>query len=334
MKRYIRASFTNEIPEWLKKDKSALSALNRAGIDLHNATFSKEREGKMKDNYVVYLIKQPVAWQQRTSYKKDNPNAKINYNEFIWIPGVYNDDHYVSFINYDRYDPYMHDYKTSDKAVKYFSKKDLNIVDTIYIYDGGDNIKSRREHYQDPRYDKNGRYAGQQMIPESWHWNGGERETVPAHWSEQGTSYSMYDRNPRESNSRDKSGYVIPDPQERLRKFNETEEGQTRQAQKASRELELIFGQLVNLKDKLAKDFNANAGSLDTFGKNTKSIDYFREALDAYKQALQYITVKEYGGKQYYLNLEGALDYIERAKSRIRYAEKSLETGITYSSRW
>ena len=56
MYRYIKASFENDIPNWLRSDKGALSALNRAGVDLKNATFGKDRVGKMGDNYVVYFI--------------------------------------------------------------------------------------------------------------------------------------------------------------------------------------------------------------------------------------------------------------------------------------
>ena len=158
--------------------------------------------------------------------------------------------------------------------------------------------------------------------PETRKWDA----TVPAHWSEGGLD-SWREK-------RDKSGYVIPDPKERLRKFHETEEGQTRQAQKASKELEIIFGQLINLKDRLTEDFNSTAGSLDTFGKNMPALKYLKEAIGEYKNALACITVKSYNGKDYYVDPEGALEYVEQAKRSIRYAEKSLETGITYSSQW
>lgn len=320
MKRYIRASFNNDTaPDWLKKDKYALQALNKAGIDLANCTFSKDRVGKVGENYTAYLIK-------GTKYGD-------NYRPFVWIPGVYNDDEYVDAE--PEYSYRLGSRVPRSTSIKYMAKKDLTIEDVVYI-NIASNRKPAKEHYQDPRYDKDGQYAGQYYTPEKTDAYNSETgkwdKTVPGHWSEAGqTTYTSGRYGRRQK--RDKSGYVIPDPQERLRKFHETEEGQTRQAQKASRELETIYDQLTNLKDKLTEDFNANAGSLDTFGKNSKAIDYFKDALDAYKQALSFITPKTFGGKEY-SDPENALEYIERAKTRIRYAEKSLETGVDYSSNW
>ena len=82
MKRYIRASFNNDsMPSWLKEDKGALDALNRAGIDLANCQFSETRQGKIGDNYVVYHI-------TGTRYGSER-------YPFVWIPGLYNDNNYV-----------------------------------------------------------------------------------------------------------------------------------------------------------------------------------------------------------------------------------------------
>ena len=314
MKRYIRASFNNDsMPSWLKQDKGALDALNRAGIDLANCQFSETRQGKIGDNYVVYHI-------TGTRYGSER-------YPFVWIPGLYNDNNYVT-------GPKEYSYRaqrsvSTSKAIRYMAKKDLTYDNIVYV-NVGDNKKAAKEHYKDPRYDSYGKYAGQYYTPEKTDvWNPETRKwdaTVPAHWSEGGLD-SWREK-------RDKSGYIIPDPKERLRKFHETEEGQTRQAQKASKELEIIFGQLINLKDRLTEDFNANAGSLDTFGKNMPSLKYLKEAIDEYKHALACITVKSYNGKDYYVDPEGALEYVEQAKRSIRYAEKSLETGITYSSNW
>ena len=320
MKKYIRASFNNDsIPDWLKQDKGALRALNNNGIDLANCIFSKEKKGRVGDNYTAYLVKG----------SKDGDA----YRPFVWIPGLYNDDNYVNFENWNKRD-WRGNYPAMDsKAIKYIPKKDLNFIDTVYI-NIADNSKPEKEHYQDPRYDNNGNYAGQYFIPEKEHyeWDPSKHYTEPAHWSEQGkTTYTggRYGKN----QARDKSGYVIPDPEERLRKFHETEEGQTRQAAKASRELEIIYGELLKLKDVLIEDFNAQSGSIETFGKNSQSIDYFREAVSYYKRALDDITPKKYGNSEY-IDAESALDNIEYAKSRINYAKKSLETGKTYDSRW
>ena len=36
MKKYIRASFDSSMPDWLRKDSSAIRALNDKNIDLAN----------------------------------------------------------------------------------------------------------------------------------------------------------------------------------------------------------------------------------------------------------------------------------------------------------
>ena len=55
MKKYIKASFDNWVPEWLIKDEGAKKALNRAGIDLKKAVFTKEPTGRGKD-YPIYFL--------------------------------------------------------------------------------------------------------------------------------------------------------------------------------------------------------------------------------------------------------------------------------------
>lgn len=321
MKRYIKASFSSSVPSWLAKDKRAIEALNRAGVDLHNATFSTERTGKMGDNIVIYHIKQPSAYQQRASYKKNNPDAEINYNEFIWIPGVYNDDHYVSFINYDRYDPYMHDYRTSDRAVKYFSKKELNIIDTAYVYSAGANIKNPRKSYTDPRYDESGHYLGQQIIPGNWHWEGNERVDEPGHWSKQGVYYGRYDRYPSENPFRDKSGYAIPNPKDRLKKFYESSEGMNKRIKIVRKQLDSIYSQLEDAKENIF-NFVLPRGEREDYRKYRELYEYLDSALSYYEKTLEKLEKLERRSSQ------GALDRWDN--SNVEYALGDLKRAQEY----
>jgi len=329
MKRYIKASFSSSVPSWLTKDKSAVAALNQAGVDLHNATFSAEKTGKVGDNIVIYRIKQPSAYQQRDSYKRANPDAEINYNEFIWIPGIYNDDHYVSFINYDRYDPYMHDYKTSDKAVKYFPKKDLNIIDTIYVYSAGANIKSPRKRYIDPRYDEYGNYLGQQMIPGDWHWEGNEKVTEPGHWSKQGVYYGRYDRYPDENPFRDKSGYTIPNPKDRLKEFYESPEGMNKRIKIVRKQLDSIYSQLEDAKENIF-NFVLPRGEREDYRKYRSLYEYLDSALSYYEKTLERLEKLERHSSQGTLDrwdnsdIEYALNDLERAQKYIDNINKTL----------
>lgn len=329
MKRYIRASFSNSIPDWLAKDKSAIDALNRAGVDLHNATFGTMRTGKMGDNIVIYRIKQPSAYQQTTSYKKDNPNAKINYNEFIWIPGIYNDDHYVSYINYDRYDYATHEYKTSSKAVKYFSKKDLNIINNVYVYNGGANIKDLKKPYTDPRYDERGHYLGQQMIPGKWHWEGNERVEEPGHWSQQGVYYSPWDRQPSENPGRDKSGYAIPNPKDRLKKFYESSEGMNKRIKMIRTKLDSIYSQLEDAKDNIF-NFVLPRGEREDYRKYRELYEYLDKAISYYDSALEKLEKLERHSSQDTLDrwdasdVQYALNDLKHVQEYIDYINKIL----------
>ena len=228
MKYYIKAAFDTWVPDWLKADKEALKAIANKGIDLKHATFSREKSGKLSDNIVVYYLQEKRNSRYSPGYTKN----------IVWIPGTYHDDEYVD-------DPY----DGKSKAIKYISKKNLPIVDVVYINVNEDtNKKPYRARYQDPRYDTYGKYAGQYYTePSSWTEGG---------WSKQGrrTSSGRWGRDQK----RDKSGYAIPNPDERLLKFYGSKEGIERLATMVTQ----VHDQLVDMKSKL---FNLD---FDTFGKD------------------------------------------------------------------
>lgn len=304
MKKYVRASFNNDtMPSWLKEDKWALKALNQAGIDLANCEFSKTKQGKMGENYVAYLVK-------GTTYGD-------NYRPFVWIPGLYGDDTYVE-------DAPEYNYRAERRvpksvAIRYMPKKYLNIEDTVYINIAG-NKKAPREHYQDPRYDSKGEYAGQYFEPEKTEqWNRETKAydlTIPAHWSEKGKQTwegGRYGHNAQ----RDKSGYIIPDPKQRLKEFYKTEEGRSRRGALASREIEKFFGQLTSLKTEILNDLNNK--SVETFGSGYKVLDYFNDAVRYYKNALDALKDRGWG-----VDPEGAISNINTAKDRLQTARDYL----------
>lgn len=283
MKRYIRASFNDSsIPDWLRKDKIALSYLNKKGVDLKNCTFSRERKGRVGDNYTVYLI--------------NGSKEKDAYRPFVWIPGIYNDDECVSIRNWNKrgYDPESGTYKygaLNTQYIKYVPKKDLNIADVVYI-NIADNKKAPRDHYEDPRYD-NGNYAGQAMIPEGRRWSSEthQYEDEPAHWSKQGTETSW--GGIRENNFRDKSGYWIPDPKARLEKFHNSPEGKTRQGEKAKKQLEDVYSQLISLKADILNTLNA--APMESFGDGHYALQNFSSAIGYYNRALKKLNPDDWG---------------------------------------
>ena len=221
MKRYIKAAFDTWVPDWLKDDKNALSALSRQGIDLRNANFSTSKTGRADEQYVIYYL--------------ENPRYR-SVEKLIWIPGIYNDEHRMD-------NPYDNSYT----AIKYIPKKYLPIKDVVYV-NIRDNQKPSRERYQDPRYDSHGHYAGQYYEkPSSWSEGG---------WSSSGrkTSTGRYGGGQK----RDKSGYIIPNPDERLLNFYSSKEGLGRLADKVSS----TYESLVDLRNRLFEvDFS-------NFGKN------------------------------------------------------------------
>ena len=109
-------------------------------------------------------------------------------------------------------------YDKSYKAIKYISKKNLPIKDIVYV-NIADNAKAPKERYQDPRKDNSGKYAGQYYEdPSSWSeggWSPAGRTTPVGRYSYQ---------------KRDKSGYVIPNPDDKLLRFYSSPEGVERLA--------------------------------------------------------------------------------------------------------
>lgn len=296
MYRYIKASFDNAIPAWLRKDKRALSALNQAGVDLKKVDFSDVRSGKVADNYVVYLV-------NGTRYGKA-------YRPFVWIPGVYNDDESVPA------EP-TYSYRAgrslpTSKSIKYLAKRDLDIADIIYINKDA-NRKPAKERYQDPRTfgrstryhyagGKEGEYAGQRYEPAHTTW---KDEEVPGKWVT--------------PSGRDKSGYEIPNPRKRLEEFYSTPEGATRQVRKAKKQLDGMYSQLTTLKSriKMLTPSGDELGSAEQYGSIGKAYDYFGDAVNYYNNAIKTLESIEERPERSTWMVDQALSSLERCQDRI-----------------
>ena len=314
MKRYIRASFNNEIPKWFKQDKRLLQALSEHGLDLANLTLTQDKAKRKKDindpdsQYVVYLI-------------------DTGYRQFVWIPGVYNDDETMS-------DPRT---RGSYKAVKYIPKKYLNILETWYI-DRYGNTKKGRQRYQNPRYeysryDRRGRYAGQRYYmpnhvkdptsPDADDWGYRPATRADGEWK-------------RPLEGRDKSGYLIPKPSERLMEFFNSERG----LKSLGNRLQDVYEDLIDVQESIFRvDFT-------TFGKDSQGnsdinssayrnmIHEFGDATNNYKRALRYLNnaQEQYEDRQSETfryssyDIKEAFDYIRSIKKDIERIRKILET--------
>lgn len=320
MKRYVRASFnTNTIPDWLKQDKSALKALNREGIDLANCIFSKNREGRAGDNYTIYLVK--------------GSNEFDCTKPFIWIPGVYGEDTLVPYRNWDKLrwgnDGKQHYGEKDWKAVKYTAKKNLNFIDTVYVYKATNKKPYKEDRYVDPRYDEYGNYLGQQMIPGDLHWEGNEKVREPGHWSEQGTYYGKYSKTPSESSHRDKSGYAIPNPKERLKKFYESPEGMDKRIKIVRKQLDSVYSQLEDAKDNIF-NFVLPRGERNDYRKYRNLYEYLDNALSYYDKVLKDLEQLEKHSSRGTLSrwdasdIQYALDNLDRVQDYIDSINKTL----------
>lgn len=273
MKTYIFASFDNPVPRWLRNEKRALQALSRnTNIDLKNAVFHHEPIGRGK-SYPVYAIKN-----------------EANEDLVVWIPGIYNDAYRVP-------DPYSSNYT----AIQYVPKKHLNIVDVVYVSKDAA-LKPEKEHYQDPRYDANGKYRGQTFNKTANSWR--------TYYSYRGDRY-------------DKSGYQIPDPTEKLAKWYR--DG------KSSR----LKGRLENVYQGL-KELQAKIGSMDlmttdpndqyaaVFGNWIRgfadAVSYYRRFIERYKNRLEAGTLEPWQASSMIedlRSLEGRVKYLQNDAKKL-----------------
>lgn len=284
MKRYIRASFINEIPEWLRSNNGALDALNRVGYDLHSMQVSDTPSGRGKDA-VVYLVK----------YGNGSRSAVV-------IPGLYNED-----------DIYLSNPATGNyEKIKYVPKKYWDITDQIYI-NKLNNRKALKDRYKDPRYIYDPAYN------ESYY--GGQYKYKDSLGD---TKWSKSGRGNRYTAMRDKSGYVIPDPEAKLKAFYASGAGST----KLRNRLDALYATLTDLKTKLFDiDFTSFGAYDDGEFDNTayrNILSRFGDACYNYNQALQYLSESRDSSKW---AIKQAVDDIKSAEESAKRVERSINTG-------
>lgn len=301
MKKYIKASFDNWIPDWLESDSYALTALSQQGIDLKNTVFYTDKPDK--DALPIYYI----------------DDTKSRYRS-VWIPGIYNDDLNIYDI-----------YKGKHRRVKSIAKKNLPVVDTVYIMPN-QSQKSGREHYRDPRYMYN-----ETPFPARIRKAGGGYETVQPgkgtysgqifdkrfdKWTDSGAVYwgREYD------DHRDKSGYTIPNPKRRLLEFYASGNG----SEVLNQRIQNTYNLLVETKSKL---FDVDFSNFGEVGQEYWDNSYdrimkgFSEACKTYRLMLRIMdSIKN----NTYPASNGIREIYDRIKSIKRYVErinKSIDEG-------
>ena len=251
MKRYIRASIHESAPSWLKKALAGSfgeSLVKRAQVALDKANFSKEPTGS--NSLPIYLL-------------------QTDYSNSVYAPGI-NDGEETSINGRWR--------KLGSIAK---SKLPQMAMDTVYVdLDDPENKFTKREKYQDPRYEyrysDRGRYAGQYRR----HNYIGNGEYEDAGWSEHGLTPS------NEVGHRDKSGYKIPKPEDMIARFY------SKFPERITEKVNKVYSKLLDVQRELMSSSFNNVGQEwgDTNIRNAYS--RFGDAVSEYKQLL-YIVQKQ-----------------------------------------
>ena len=192
MKRYIIASYDSSMPDWLKgrAGKFALDHL-KYRYAMSDAKFSKEpQEGSIP----VYLLDEVYE-----ETKRWGETYKTSAGQYVFVPDV--DSGYSAYL------PAGKGYRRLNTIAK--SRLKDHIIDTVYM-----TAPSRRDirqdrDYVDPRYDNNWEYMGQYK-DEAYRYDSelgkSVRDPENDKWIMPWVGYA--------GAKRDKSGYVIPDPEE------------------------------------------------------------------------------------------------------------------------
>ena len=298
MKRYIKASFDNEVPSWLIANKGALKALSRKGVDLKKAVFSREKSAGRGADYVIYKLPS---------------KGGFGYESIIYIPDVYNDD--------ERYmNPYTNDYSDLSRIAK---KRLAEIAEDIVYVNKANSAKAYREHYEDPRYEK-GKYMGQTWgeLP-----NKGSLSKYSGHrygWSKSGKVGGDYLKKVQH----DKSGYAIPDPKDRLARFYGTSAG----LDSVARKVEKIYDELLDLKEDIFSvdftdfgvDYDGNKYPAScTYGN---MLSRFGNATREYRLLLDTISDLKADGKVSRFTVSSIMDRIKSIDYSVKDVRRALET--------
>lgn len=248
MKRYIRASFSNSMPNWLRKE------LDSRYSRLKNAFLSKR----------VKLDTAEFKDHQETGYERPIYLLQTDYGNKIYCPG-FNDDEQADINGR---------YRKLGSIAK--SKLPDMAIDVVWIdMTDSNNIAERKEKYQDPRYsyskgDGRGSYAGQYQRKEYL----GDGKYGDPTWSKAGTT-------PRNENrSRDKSGYRVPSPEEKIAEYY------SKFPEKITNKVDALYDRIQEVKVELMNaDFNAPSDpySRDDFRQAYRD---FSEVIYEYRQIL------------------------------------------------
>lgn len=250
MKRYIKASISESTPDWLKKRLTSGSFNTfktnflKRGIALDKATYTSEPTSS--DDIPIYLL-------------------QVDYGQTVYSPGI-NDDATESINGR---------YRKLGSIAK--SKLPDMAVDVVYLnVNDPANKAPFKDRYQDPRYSyrysRKGDYMGQYMMQD---WDSEIHDHVDVGWSNSGKTAS------NESRARDKSGYKVPSPEERISEYYEKYPNKIRE------KVDSVYEMLLETK-KILMDADFNRPLDDRFYTDNIADAYqkFSRAINDYRKLL------------------------------------------------
>lgn len=288
MKRYIKSSFDPSIPDWLKTDagKHALNSL----VDQYAMSEAKFYKEPQPDSIPIYLLDDTYA---ESSGYGGRGKYKTPAGQYVYVPSAMG--------GYGRYIDTGKNYRSVGNLGK--SKLAEHTVDTIYMVAPSRKSAQEDRGYVDPRYDRrwdsknrnyDWEYMGQYSIPET-EWNPETRRREDTGRKEWLTNDGGYGEN-----KRDKSGYVIPSPEQLYKRlydrFPERTKGRVTEAQAV---LDEYYDKVNEAKSFLFNQYDIRKGKSPSM--------YGGKALNWLDDAISYYC-RMYSGFERCMNDDGSIN--------------------------
>lgn len=262
MKRYVRASFSTSMPDWLRKE----------------ITTNKFRWSDLKNK----LIDKGVALDKAEFVEGLPPTYAPNAITFYLLNTDYGQKVYAPGVNDDDQESINGRYRKLGSIAK--SKLYDMSSDVVYVDLGKEGNKAlKRERYQDPRYSyrnsKRGEYGGQYKKKDYL----GNDEYGPEYWTNTGRSFH------NERGTRDKSGYQVPSPEQKIAEYYE------KFPEKITDKVDSVYEDINAVKQDLF-DLNLSAPQ-ERYSKDNYSDAFhqFSRAVEKYRRMLSEIAQKKDG---------------------------------------
>lgn len=261
MKRYVRASFSETMPNWLRKEITTNKF--RRWSDLKNK-----------------LIDKGVALDKAEFVEGLPPTYAVNNLTFYLLNTDYGQKIYVPGVNDDDQESINGRYRKLGSIAK--SKLYDMSSDVVYVDLGNEKNKAvKRERYRDPRYgyvDRNSKraeYGGQYKNRDYL----GHDEYGPEYWTDKGRTF----RN--ESRSRDKSGYQVPSPEQRIAEYYEKfPEKVTDKVDSVYEEIKAVKQELFDLDLSVPQERYSSDNYSDAFYQFSRAVEKYRRMLSEIAQ--------------------------------------------------